>query len=135
MSCVAATTANITLSGTQTLDGIALVAGNRCLVKNQTAAQDNGIYDVSASTWTRSADANTISEIAGAAVNIDSGTVNGGKVFDTDLKTTDTLGTTTMNWYSLVDINESIKTRNHDQFLQEELFYSLAESIESSPYS
>jgi AraC-like DNA-binding protein len=31
--------------------------------------------------------------------------------------------------YSLVDINESIKTRNHDQFLQEELFYSLAESI------
>jgi AraC-like DNA-binding protein len=32
--------------------------------------------------------------------------------------------------YSLVDINESINTRNHDmQFLQEELFYSLAESI------
>jgi len=32
--------------------------------------------------------------------------------------------------YSLVAINESIKTRNHDmQFLQEELFYSLAESI------
>jgi len=32
--------------------------------------------------------------------------------------------------YSLVEINESIKTRNHDmQFLQEELFYSLAESI------
>ena len=32
--------------------------------------------------------------------------------------------------YSLLEINESIKTRNHDmQFLQEELFYSLAESI------
>jgi AraC-like DNA-binding protein len=32
--------------------------------------------------------------------------------------------------YSLVDINESINTRSHDmQFLREELFYSLAESI------
>jgi hypothetical protein len=105
MSTDAATTANITLSGTQTVDGVALIAGNRCLVKNQTLAQDNGIYDVSATAWARSADANTISEIAGAAVNIDAGTVNGGKVFDTDLKTTDTLGTTAMNWYSLVDIN------------------------------
>lgn len=105
MSVQAATTANITLSGTQTIDGVALVAGNRCLVKNQTAAQDNGIYDVSAGAWTRSADASTITEIAGAAVNVDAGTVNGGKIYDTDLKTTDTLGTTAMNWYSLVDIN------------------------------
>ena len=105
MSANAATTANITLSGTQTVDGVVLIAGNRCLVKNQTLAQDNGIYDVSATAWARSADADTISEIAGAAVNIDAGTVNGGKVFDTDLKTTDTLGTTAMNWYSLVDIN------------------------------
>ena len=105
MSANAATTANITLSGTQTIDGVALVAGNRCLVKNQTAGQDNGIYDVSASTWTRSADANTISKIAGAAVNVDAGTINGGKIYDIDLKTTDTLGTTAMNWYALVDTN------------------------------
>jgi len=105
MSVNAATTANITLSGTQTIDGVALIAGNRCLVKNQTAAQDNGIYDVSAGAWARSADANTISKIAGAAVNVDAGTVNGGKIYDTDLKTTDTLGVTAMNWYSLVDIN------------------------------
>ena len=105
MSANAATTANITLSGTQTIDGVALVAGNRCLVKNQTAGQDNGIYDVSASTWTRSADANTTSKIAGAAVNVDAGTINGGKIYDTDLKTTDTLGTTAMNWYALVDTN------------------------------
>ncbi|MBU3659017.1 MAG: helix-turn-helix transcriptional regulator [Flavobacteriales bacterium] len=32
--------------------------------------------------------------------------------------------------YSLVEINQSVKTRNYDnQFLKEELFYSLAESI------
>ena len=105
MSCHAATTANITLSGTQTIDGVALVAGNRCLVKSQTAAQDNGIYEVSAGAWTRTADANASSEMAGAAVNVDSGTLNGGKLFDTDFKATDTLGTSPMNFYSFVDTN------------------------------
>jgi hypothetical protein len=40
----AATTANITLSGTQTVDGVALVAGDRCLVKNQTTGANNGVY-------------------------------------------------------------------------------------------
>jgi hypothetical protein len=53
----AATTANITLSGTQTVDGIALAAGERVLVKNQTTASQNGIYDVAAGAWTRSSDA------------------------------------------------------------------------------
>jgi hypothetical protein len=101
----AATTANITLSGLQTVDGVALIAGDRCLVKNQTAEQDNGIYDVSATTWTRSSDANLIGELAGALVTITEGTQFGGKAFDTDLKATDTLGTTVMRWYALVDTN------------------------------
>jgi len=61
----AATTANITLSGTQTIDGVALVAGNRVLVKNQTTASQNGIYLVNASTWNRSLDANEESEFTG----------------------------------------------------------------------
>jgi len=39
--CHAATTANITLSGTQTVDGVALVSNNRCLVKDQTIASEN----------------------------------------------------------------------------------------------
>jgi hypothetical protein len=38
-SCLAATTANITLSGTQTIDGVSVVAGNRVLVKDQTAPE------------------------------------------------------------------------------------------------
>lgn len=52
----AATIANITLSGTQTVDGVALIAGDRILVKNQTAAADNGIYVVAAGVWSRSSD-------------------------------------------------------------------------------
>jgi hypothetical protein len=53
-----ATTADITLSGTQTVDGINLSAGDRVLVKDQSTASENGIYDVvDGGAWTRSADA------------------------------------------------------------------------------
>ena len=52
-----ATTDNITLSGTQTIDGVVVAVGDRVLVKNQTTASQNGIYDVSAGAWTRSVDA------------------------------------------------------------------------------
>ena len=52
----AATTANITLSGEQTVDGVSVVAGDRVLVKNQSTPVNNGIYLVSASSWTRTSD-------------------------------------------------------------------------------
>ena len=51
------TTANITLSGTQTIDGVALIAGDRVLVKDQTTANQNGIYVVAAGSWSRASDA------------------------------------------------------------------------------
>lgn len=106
-SVTVATTANITLSGTQTIDGVAVVAGNRVLVKNQTTASQNGIYVVAAGAWTRALDADTSSKIAGAVVNVDSGTTNGGKIFDTDFKSSDTLGTTAMSWYSFLDTSST----------------------------
>lgn len=74
-SVVAATTANITLSGAQTVDGIALVAGNRALVKNQSTASQNGIYVVAAGAWARSADQAT--PAIGDYTFVESGTVNG----------------------------------------------------------
>jgi len=52
----AATTANITLSNTQTIDGVALSVGDRVLVKNQSTGSENGIYVVASSSWTRAAD-------------------------------------------------------------------------------
>jgi len=51
-----ATTANITLSNTQTIDGVALSVGDRILVKNQTTGSQNGIYVVASGAWTRAAD-------------------------------------------------------------------------------
>ena len=62
----AATTADITLSGLQTIDGIALAAGDRVLVKNQTNLAQNGIYDVvDGGAWTRAEDFDEPAEIAG----------------------------------------------------------------------
>lgn len=79
-----ATTANITLSGVQTIDGVLLVAGERVLVKDQTNSEDNGIYVVDAGAWPRSADFNEltpIDEIHGATVSVQEGTTQKGFVF------------------------------------------------------
>jgi len=51
-----ATTANVTLSGEQTIDGVACVTGNRVLVKDQTDGTENGIYKVDTSEWARAKD-------------------------------------------------------------------------------
>ena len=80
----AATTANITLSGLQTIDGVVLVDGDRVLVKDQTALSENGIYLASTAGWVRSADFDSltpIDEINGAYTGVQEGTVNAGKFF------------------------------------------------------
>lgn len=96
------TTGNITLSGTQTIDGISVVAGNRVLVRFQVIGSQNGIYVVAAGAWSRAADADSATEIAAAIVRVDSGTTHGGKLWTTTFKTTDTIGTTVMNWHEVV---------------------------------
>ncbi len=73
-----ATTGNIVLSGAQTIDGIALAAGNRVLVKNQTAGKENGIYTVATGAWTRTVDANSTAKLAaGISVYVEEGAANG----------------------------------------------------------
>lgn len=77
-SVLAATTAAITLSGLQTIDGVALQAGARVLVKDQAAAKDNGLYQVAAGTWTRCADADSDAKVtAGLLVLVERGALNG----------------------------------------------------------
>lgn len=60
------TTANIALTGLQTIDGVVLIAGDRVLVKNQAAAKDNGLYAASAGAWVRTADADGNVEVTSA---------------------------------------------------------------------
>ena len=89
-----ATTANINLSNAlengDTLDGITLATGNKVLVKDQTDATENGIYNVVASgTATRDTDYDTVAELAGQLVIVQEGSTNADKIF---LCTTDNSG-------------------------------------------
>lgn len=76
-SVKASTTANITLSGAQTVDGISCVANDRVLVKNQAVPSQNGVYIVSASTWTRATDYATGSNAASTFMFIEQGSTLG----------------------------------------------------------
>jgi hypothetical protein len=97
-SCVAATTADITLSGAQTIDGVSIVAGNRVLVKNQSLSQNNGIYLCASGSWTRTTDANTWDALTSAFTFIEQGTTNADCGFVCTANAGGTLGTTALPW-------------------------------------
>lgn len=95
----AATTANITLSGTQTIDGVAVVAGNRVLVKNQTDATQNGIYVVAAGAWVRATDFDTATKAsAGSFVFVEEGASQADSGWVHTTNGTITIGTTALTW-------------------------------------
>ena len=80
-SCKVATTGNITLSGTQTIDGVSVVADDRVLVKDQTTGTENGIYLCKTGSWVRADDLATGADAAGASMFIQDGTSNADKGF------------------------------------------------------
>lgn len=94
----AATTANITLSGAQTIDGVSCNVGDRVLVRAQTLPENNGIYIVASGAWTRASDTDTSAEMAGAFVAVQFGTANGGRMFRTSFMAASALGTDAVNF-------------------------------------
>ena len=68
-----ATTANITLSGTQTIDGVAISADERVLCKDQSTSSQNGIYLCKAGSWVRADDLAAGSDAAGAFTFVEQG--------------------------------------------------------------
>jgi hypothetical protein len=73
-----ATTANITLSGLQNIDGGTGIAGQRILVKNQSTASENGIYEQQVGSWTRATDFDGTDEVEpGTTIPVAFGTTNG----------------------------------------------------------
>lgn len=94
-----ATTANITLSGTQTIDGVALSVGDRVLVKNQTTASENGIYVVASSSWSRATDADENAEVtSGMFTFVEQGSVNSDTGFVLTTDGTITVGSTNLEF-------------------------------------
>lgn len=95
----AASTATIAaLSGPMTIDGVALVAGDRVLVKDQTTASQNGIYVVAAGAWGRAADADVWGELVSAYVFVESGAVNADLGYLCTVDPGGTLGTTAVTF-------------------------------------
>ena len=109
-----ATTAALTLNTAQTtIDGVTISSTSRVLVKNQATASQNGIYTgLTTTTWVRATDADTSGELAGGTIAVEGGTTNGGSVWTTGFKVTDTLGTTAMNWYIVYDGSTTVPVTN-----------------------
>ena len=110
-----ATTANVDLTADlqngDTIDGITLVTGDKVLVKNQSSASANGIYDVVASgTATRNTDYDTIAELAGQIVVVQEGTTNGDTIYLCTTDTNATLGSSDITFTIIEPANTGTVT-------------------------
>jgi len=92
-----ATTANITLSGSQTIDGTVVNVSDRVLVKNQTTDSQNGVYVVAAGAWARAGDfdGSPVNEVeTGDLVFVEGGTTNSNTSWVVVTQGTITMGVT-----------------------------------------
>lgn len=92
--------ANITLTGTQTIDGVALSVNDRVLLTAQTTGSQNGLWTVQSGAWTRPADwaaASTQKEGAYVLVDPDGTTYKNSKWYCSNTGTI-TVDTTSTAW-------------------------------------
>jgi len=118
-ACNAATTTNetdITLSGTQTIDGVALVAGDRVLVKNQdTNPEENGIWVVDSGVWSRAedADGNPQGEVSqGMYTVVIDGTANDSTAWILTTPNPIVVGTTPLTFVQFAKITSPVESVN-----------------------
>lgn len=109
----AATTGPIDLTGLPVLDGIAIRAGDRVLVKDQVQARENGIYVAGGGAWLRAQDANGGAYVTpGLAVIVE----QGAKLADTQwVLVTDApivLGSTALQFQNLKAGYNGVTARN-----------------------
>jgi hypothetical protein len=99
-----ATTANITLAGEQTIDGVAVVADDRVLVKDQTDQTENGIYLASADAWARTTDcADNGDLVTGTEVRVNAGSTNTGRWYCSSADPI-AIGTDNITWAQVTGI-------------------------------
>ncbi|NWF13665.1 phage tail protein [Pseudomonas reactans] len=102
-SVLVATTGPIVLSGLQTIDGVAVPAGKRVLVKDQAASKDNGPYVAAAGAWARTDDADVSVEMTpGLFVHVEQGTANSDSVWQLTTDAPIVLGTTPLTFEVVV---------------------------------
>lgn len=97
--CRLATTANIALSGLQTIDGSLTAAADRVLVKDQTDPRENGIYIASTGLWMRSRDMDSNRDVTkGTRLSVIDGTTNTGSTFALISDNPITIGTSDLDF-------------------------------------
>ncbi|EZP31917.1 MULTISPECIES: phage tail protein [unclassified Pseudomonas] len=100
----AATTANISLVGLQTIDGVALAVGDRVLVKNQAAAKDNGPYVVAVGSWVRAKDADSNAKITpNLTVAVEAGSTQADTIWQLVTDAPIVVGTTALTFKDITD--------------------------------
>ena len=98
---VAASTGNVSLAAPgASVDGVGLAAGDRVLLKDQTAPAENGIYQWTAAgaALTRTPDADSGPELSGSTVTVQRGTVNADRVYRVTTDDPLVLNTTAVTW-------------------------------------
>lgn len=104
-----ATTANITLSGLQAIDGYTTLANDRVLVKNQSTPAQNGLYNAAAGAWTRTVDTSVASMWGvGMVVDVLNGTLGRNNRWRASFANPFTLGTSANTWTADVFPNSAI---------------------------
>lgn len=92
-----ATTANISLTGEQTIDGV-LTSTSRILVKDQIASEENGVYVTAAGAWARAVPLDIWDEHVGAVVTVTSGSTYADTAWLCTVDAGGTLETTAITW-------------------------------------
>lgn len=81
VSIQAVSTANVDLKRAQTIDGIALSAGNYVLLKDQTDKTENGLWEVQTGSWNRISTLNSADTYRYKFFITSNGTANKGRLF------------------------------------------------------
>lgn len=110
-----ATTANIALSGLLTIDGVALTAGKRVLVKDQSVPAQNGIYIAAASDWQRAPDLTSNDSVReGTRVFVTDGATQAGTEYVVTAADPISIGTTSMTWVTSSAVGSAIHNATAD---------------------
>jgi len=114
---VVATTANITLSGSQAIDGVTVSESTtdtptRALVKDQTITTENGIYDVMDASWIRSDDFNGTRDVVdGTLVLVTSGSTQANYRYRLSVSGEVTFGTTAIVFTEFTEDAATLQTQ------------------------
>ena len=109
LPCRVATTGAITLSGLQTIDGIAVAAGDRVLVKDQLSAVENGIYFAATGSWSRTPDFDGARDVVkGTTVSVTDGARILGVLFEVSSENTNQPGVDAITFAGSTSVPASV---------------------------